>query len=179
MKCPRCGREIKLGQKFCRYCRTPLDRPFSKTRTRVIVKGEVDPDAQTHVETVKMRDLPESIQKQITGSTPADIDDVVVIKRTVTDSSIVAGREETAGPTEFVFEKEIPILEKMKRLYESGEIEYPLYSRLVLEKVENYLSTLGPRDRVIFAVKRIQTSDFADYIDDHILKEIRALVLRS
>ena len=71
------------------------------------------------------------------------------------------------------------ILEKIKKIYEDGGIDYRVYAQLVLEKMEAYLVTLEPRDRIVFVTSEIQDTDFAGYLDENIIRKLRSIALSS
>ena len=45
------------------------------------------------------------------------------------------------------------------------------------EKIEDYVRTLDPGDRAAFVLNGVETSAFADHLDEDMLKKLRASVL--
>jgi hypothetical protein len=149
------------------------------TASRVDVGGKTITKTQTSRGAIRMEDLPESMQKQILDLIEPGKENVVIEEKTVTERTFIGDREVGAPVPEFSLEKELPLLAKTRKLYEDGGIDYRVYAELVLEKMENYLMTLDPPDRVIFATNQVNDSVFADYVDDNIIKKIRSIAVSS
>ena len=59
----------------------------------------------------------------------------------------------------------------------AGQLEPSVYDRMVADIVKDYISTLADDMKLIFVVNEIEGSEFSDYLNEKILKELRAFVL--
>jgi hypothetical protein len=65
----------------------------------------------------------------------------------------------------------------MKEPLEDGIIEQSTYDHMTLDMMKDYISTLPEDMRLNFVVRDITQSDLCGYINEDILRDLRAFVL--
>ena len=176
MNCPECGRQLSAKGHTCLYCGASHDQQSSSNLTHKAGKEGTLIVSDTHVGADKLECLPEHIQNKIKGAFQKGNNDIINEQRTIVTDQL-AGEKDKQMPVSM--EKIVILLSKMRESFEEGTIEYSHYQKFVSNMVKDYIATLPGDTRLNFVIKDIGNSALADFIDEDILKDLRASVLSS
>jgi hypothetical protein len=177
VECPNCKRNLSVKKSTCLYCGASLEGAFSNHKSRIDIQGKdavVVDEKRTKVE--------------LTGLNPSDLQKIkdaigegknAVIEKDQTQIQEFSSDWKDDTPIALSFEKLIAVIDKMKATYNDGQIEYSNYKQMVVEMVKDYISTLDNSVKIHFVVNEISASELAEYLDDEMLKDLRAFVISS
>ncbi len=76
-------------------------------------------------------------------------------------------------------EKIVAVIAKMKSLLDAGRFEQPLYERMSLDLIRDYLSTMDESGRLIFVSYEIQDSELAPYLTQDMREKLKLHIMDS
>lgn len=177
MECPKCKRNLSVKRSTCLYCGASLDGAFSNHKSRIDIQDNTAVIVDEKPTKIDPTDLKESDLQKLTDAIREGEEAVLEKSQTQIEEISSAGKDD---PTISLYlEKTLTVLEKMKESYKNRQIEYDIYKQMVVEMVKDYISTLDDNVKVHFVVNEISVSELAEYLDDGMLKELRAFVISS
>ena len=176
LKCTECGRQLSAKGHTCLYCGASHNERSSSNLTHKAGKEGTLIVSDTQVGADKLTDLPEHIQNKIKSAFRKGNNGIINEQRTIVTHQLEREQDKQMPVS---MEKIVALLSKMRESFEEGTIEYSHYQRFVSNTVKDYIATLPENMRLNFVIKDIESSALADFIDDDILKDLRASVLSS
>jgi hypothetical protein len=177
VECPKCKRNLSVKKSTCLYCGASLNGTFSNHKNRIDIKDKNAVIVDEKRTKVELTDLKESDLQKIEDAIREGKNEV--IEKSQTQIQEISSDWKDNTPIALSFEKILTVLDKMKESYNDGQIEYRNYKQMVVEMVKDYISTLDNNLKVNFVVNEISASELSEYLDDEILKDLRAFVISS
>jgi hypothetical protein len=177
MKCLKCGRPIPDKEKKCIYCGASLDgRSPSKINHNADKDGNII-ILDVHYETEMFQDLPEQARHMFEDALGEEKETVIAKEEsTIVQDSLGLEKEENVTAS---LGAVLTLLSKMKSSLESGNIGNREYNRMTFNIIKDYISTLPDDMQLNFVVHEIRDSELSGFINEGILKDLRAFVLSS
>lgn len=177
MKCLKCGREFSSKKEVCIYCGASLDGQASLQSNYIVNEVSnifISDDQNTEV---NLKDLPETVRYQVEDAIRKGNDKVIVKEEsTIVQLPLASADEE---PKALSFENVLIMLSKMGNSLNDGHLEHSVYEKIVTDILKDYISTLADNIKLDFVVNRITDSEVSDYLNEKILKDLRAFVISS
>ena len=177
IKCSKCGRQLPPKGHTCLYCGAAHNEPSSSNLTHQVGKEGAFIVSETQVGADKLKDLPEHIQNKFNDAFRKGNKDVIIDEQRTIVTAQSANEKNVQIPVSM--EKVVALLSKLKDSFEESNIEYSHYQRFVSNTIKDYITTLPEDMRLNFVIKDIANSTLSDFIDEEMLKDLRALVLSS
>lgn len=177
MKCSKCGRQLSAKGHTCPYCGASHNEQSSSNLTHKVNKKGPLIVSDTQVGADKLKDLPEHIQNKINDAFRKGSKDVIINEQRTIVSDHSTSEKDVQNPVSL--EKVVSLISKMRDSFEEGTIEYSNYQRFVSNTVKDYIASLPEDMRLNFVINDITNSELSGYINDDILKDLRAFVLSS
>jgi len=126
---------------------------------------------------VELTDLPDHIRRKVEDGIRKGHGEVIVHEERTSVLSPGGGIKEEQGALSL--DKVLMLLAKMRDSFDSGQLEYPVYEGMITAIIKDFISTLADDIKIDFVVNQISESGLSDYINDDMLKELRAFALSS
>ena len=174
MECPKCGRQISAKKEKCMYCGASASGRSPSTINHKVSKNGNMIISDVHDEAETLQDLPDQVRSKIEDALREGKNEVLIKE----ESPIVHDAEQEV-PVVASLERVLTLLSKMKDTLEDGKIDSSAYDRMALDMIRDYISTLPEDLRLNFVVHEITQSELFGYINEDILRDLRAFVLSS
>ena len=164
-------------KRICIYCGAPLDGQAPRQTNYIVneVSNIFISDKQN--KKVKLKELPEQVQRHVEEAISKGNDEVVVKEESTIVQLPLANADEE--PNALSIEKVSIMLSKMENSLNGGHLEHSVYERMVADIIKDYISTLADNIKLDFVVNRITDSELSDYLNEKILKDLRAFIISS
>ena len=177
MQCSKCGRESSDKRKICIYCGAPQAGQASTQNNHIVSKKSDIFISDENNSEVKLKHLPENVRHKIEDAVRNGTGEVVVKdERKIVQSSSISESEKRNALS---MEKVITILSKMRDSLNRNLVDNNIYEKMATDIIQNYISSLSDNIRLNFVVNEIMGCELSEYLNDKMLKDLRAFVISS